>query len=215
MILLVGGHIPKLLARQKEYEHCLQKNLENLLIQRVYLFVEDDFDGYMRQINPDLLKHGKLKIIKHQKRVTFLELFTFANTLESGTLVAICNSDMYLDASISNLSGFNMDGVFIALGRAFDVTNGPMVECDPRRWCDCQDTWIVKTPATIKNCDFYLGVKGCDNRLIFEARTAGHRVINPVTAIKSYHVHASLYRTHDSVAPVPGPYQHCHDFQLK
>jgi hypothetical protein len=216
MILLVGGHIPKSQDRQKEYEYCLWKNLENPIIQKIYLFVEDTIEDYIKQTNPELLKCEKLKIIKHGKRVTFLDFFTFANTeFEVGTLVSICNADIFLDTTLSNLSGFDMTGVFIVLSRAFDVTGGPIVECDPQRWCDSQDTWIIKVPCTITNCNFGLGIRGCDNRMITEARLAGYRVIDPVTVVKSYHVHASQYRTYDSIEPIPGPYQHCFDYILK
>jgi hypothetical protein len=200
-----------------EYAYCLRKNLENPAIQKVCLFIEDDYEAYVKSVNPILLTHAKLQPIRHQKRVTFLEMFAFANAnFAHGTLIAIGNADIYFDASLDKLAGFNMTGAFIALSRAYDVTGElALVECDHNRWCDSQDAWIVSTPVSIANCDFGLGVRGCDNRLIFEARTAGYRVIDPVTVIKSYHVHASQYRTYDGAPPVPGPYQHCLDFELK
>jgi hypothetical protein len=211
MILLIGGHIPKFSDRQKEYEYCLQKNLANPCVQRIYLFAEDR--EFEEKTDPELFRNEKLIIVHHFKRITFQELFTFANDYLN-MLVAICNSDIFMDDSVGRLMNFDMVNVFIVLSRAFDVTKDSIIECTPARWGDSQDTWIYRTPIRIKNCDFGLGIKGCDNRLIYEARMAGYRVINPVTTIKTYHVHHSLYRTYDSVSPVPGPYQHCHDYTL-
>jgi hypothetical protein len=58
----------------------------------------------------------------------------------------------------------------------------------------------------IKNCDFYLGILGCDNRVAYEAKKAGYRVTNPAYKYRAYHNHRSGVRTHRGKR-LPKPYK--------
>lgn len=215
MILMVGGHVPDSIERQKEYEICLRNNLENSFIEKICLFVEQDLEAYVLKTDNDLLKHEKLRVIPHYKRLTFLSLFNYANENFAGEVVIISNSDIYHDNTIQKLIDFDFNGVFIALSRAFDVINDGLSEHRPISWGDSQDTWVFRVPIKIDNCDFNLGIRGCDNRIVSEALAAGYRVINPVSVIKTFHVHSSMYRTYDAIEPVSGPYQSCFNFSLE
>jgi hypothetical protein len=42
--------------------------------------------------------------------------------------------------------------------------------------------WRGKT--RVKNCDFYFGILGCDNKVAYEAKKAGYRVTNPAYRVQ-------------------------------
>ena len=97
----------------------------------------------------------------------------------------------------------------MALSR-WDITdNGPEL-WDHR---DSQDVWVFYGRPVILGASFHLGIPGCDNRIAKVIEDAGYTVINPSKTIRSYHLHASGFRTYGTgrggakMESIPGPYK--------
>lgn len=70
-----------------------------------------------------------------------------------------------------------------------------------------QDVWCWKGPVVIPRArGIALGKPGCDNRIAAEFKRVGKQVLNPSRTLKTYHVHASQYRTQSAKDTVPQPY---------
>ncbi|MFH1358883.1 MAG: putative nucleotide-diphospho-sugar transferase [archaeon] len=194
--------------RQKEYDACLKKNIENNHIKKIYLFLEED-------INNDLTRNNKIEKVIIKKRMTFSDVFTFANKNLEGEIVAFANADIFFDDSLINLKKFDFDknNFFMALTRynlfddgkmqlmigspkygtyndlcfqkRFDSDGGPM------EWTS-QDAWVFKSPVKeelINISNFELGRLHCDGVIIWNAKYVGYNIINPCLDLRAIHVH--------------------------
>jgi hypothetical protein len=166
-------------TRQAEIEVCLKKNLSNPSFNVV--------------------------LFESQGRVKYKEFFNFINqyTAEDDINI-ISNLDIYYDESIELCRQMGKKD-FYALSR-WDIKKNRIVAHYAR--AESQDTWVFRGRTNIKG-DFYLGLRGCDNRLAYEAKTAGYDVHNPSHTIKIYHFHSSRIRNYsirNKNDVVPGPY---------
>lgn len=127
-------------------KYCLLKNLNNKYISMVYAFG--------KKINDEeILNHPKFKF-KEQNSLTFKNAIEFANTQHNGKIIALCNSDIFLDDS----------AYWIQIDKLLE--NSSTVLCqsryeykDGKIWKDKelnnvlhsikQDCWIFKTPLNI------------------------------------------------------------------
>jgi hypothetical protein len=180
--------------RQNELLFCLNKNIENPLIDNIYLLVEG---------NVKLPKSDKLIIIK-SNRPTYRDFFDLVNVtvLFSNQISIIANTDIYFNETLSALDLH--DRQCIALSRWDKRKDG--LRLHNERYS--QDTWIFKGKIrNVRFCDFYLGIPGCDNRIAYELNRAGYRLFNPANAIQSIHYHQSDLHNYDHKTPKrPKPY---------
>jgi hypothetical protein len=180
--------------RQNELLFCLNKNIENPLIDNIYLLVEG---------NVKLPKSDKLIIIK-SNRPTYRDFFDLVNVtvLFSNQISIIANTDIYFNETLSALDLH--DRQCIALSRWDKRKDG--LRLHNERYS--QDTWIFKGKIrNVRFCDFYLGIPGCDNRIAYELNRAGYRLFNPAYSIQSIHYHQSDLHNYDHNTPkIPKPY---------
>jgi hypothetical protein len=180
--------------RQNELLFCLNKNIENPLIDNIYLLVEG---------NVKLPKSDKLIIIK-SNRPTYRDFFDLVNVtvLFSNQISIIANTDIYFNETLSALDLH--DRQCIALSRWDKRKDG--LRLHNERYS--QDTWIFKGKIrNVRFCDFYLGIPGCDNRIAYELNRAGYRLFNPANKIQSIHYHQSDLHNYDhNTAKIPKPY---------
>lgn len=164
--------------RKQEIDHCFQKNLHN--------------------------RHINVIVIESSHKLTYNYFFERINqVVEPNDVSVICNSDIYLDDTITLTQHMRHDQ-FFALSRWDILKNGEAVFTNRR---DSQDVWIVRGPVRKINGNFTLGMRGCDNRIAHEAAKAGYHVLNPSRSIKTYHVHNSNIRNYTFNDPaVPEPY---------
>ena len=72
---------------------------------------------------------------------------------------------------------------------------------------DSQDAWVFRGRIKpVPDCDFGLGIPGCDNAIAERLQRVGYRVLNPSKSIKAIHLHSSNIRNYDSRTTVPKPY---------
>lgn len=190
MILLTTGYDCERISELKE---CLRRNIENDFIKKIHLFIECDIEKY--GIYSDKLIYHNIN-----KRPTFSDLFYFQ---ENNRITIVANSDISFDNSIGKLNNINMDGKLIALSR-WELTGKLVV--DPH---GSQDCWIFTAPCKPMPLNFYFGAPGCDNHMVFIAKSAGYNVINPCNDIKITHVH-KIAATKYTAESVVGQYDWVH-----
>jgi hypothetical protein len=128
--------------------------------------------------------------------------------------IIIANSDIFFDNSIENLyvSNAAVERKVYCLLR-FEYTNSDKAKCNIfGNGTSCsQDTWIFHTNYNIlphhnKLFNFQLGILGCDNHITYLFCALGFKIYNEPFLIKTYHNHASNFRTYDNATRIPGHY---------
>ena len=183
--------------RQQELNTCLQKNIDNKLINKIYLLLDQPLTTsetkYSDKIVPIYLRSRPLY------NTIFDLMRTHQNDEDFG---AIANSDIYFDETIKEVFKYGSN-ICLALTR-YEVEKTGIRFLNRK---DSQDVWIVKgKPRAVKG-DFGMGVPGCDNAIAWRFEQAGYVVINPSQTIRTYHLHQSNKRNYDVNTKVPLPYK--------
>ena len=198
LVLIQQYYRPPQTARARELDKCLKKNLENPLIDRIYLFVESK--------DLKLPKHDKLVLMYKKARITYADCIELIqNKIGKGHLVAFANADIYLDASWSNLWSSNLHDVCLALLRweeeGADGTSALPELYGPRS--DSQDTWVLHSDSVLERTwnlepfKIQFGIAGCDNSILVEFLRQKFRIVNPALSLRTIHVHKSQIRSYD------------------
>lgn len=183
-------------GRNKEYMECIIKNIDNIYLKNIFILTEQSDDKKY------LPKNDKLKIYDFGKRASYNDFFNFANNNIPNSNIILSNLDIIIDETISNLCNYDLSKYFLCLTR-WDLKESGEVKFynEP----GSQDTWIFSTPTKPINAKFFIGYKGCDNRIAYLAEEAGYIVNNPSKLIRTLHLHNHDYRgyidgyIHDSV----------------
>jgi hypothetical protein len=170
--------------RQKEIDFCLEKNIKNTFINRVYILSEVENIPF----NDD-----KIEIILH-KRPTFKDFFIIINNVSNDKdFNILTNSDIFLDETVKEIKNIMNKSMVLSLLR-WEYGENPKINI---MRSDCQDTWIwIGKMKELEYSDFYLGKLGCDNRIAWEFKNKGFILRNPCSLIKTYHVHNTNVRNY-------------------
>jgi hypothetical protein len=173
--------------REAENLECLKQNINNPLIERIYLFLQgNDF--------PEIVDiDSKIKYLNFGKRPFFSDLFAFANTIENNKIKIVSNSDIYFDGSLIYSNDILDKFDVITLTRWDSLGNG---ELDFYNNFKSQDVWIFSKRIKDTIGKFHIGRHGCDNRLIFELNENKYKVANPSFSIRAIHLHRSDLRSY-------------------
>ena len=200
MIRLFTSHYPERNERRcAELLMSLASNLENPAIDSVHLLLE-------RVDAPP--EHKKLQTRRIDHRPTYNDFFQWAAELKpaESDLTVIANSDICFDASIKGMDHALLPSQCAVLSRwNVGVEESPVL-FDRN---DSQDVWIFRGPLKDTQGTFCVGVPRCDNRILFELKSAGYAVINPAFSIRAYHLHAGErveYPTDNQLHFVDPPY---------
>lgn len=180
--LFVGYYEDKNSKRNAELQECVQRNIQNPLINYV--------------------------IIESQDRLKYNDFFRFINSYSApDDINIIANLDIYLDEKTCPLFNCVRPKEIFALCRWERNRSGDIVFANRP---DSQDVWAVKGHINGINGDFYMGWAGCDNRIAKVFADAGWKVSNPSKSIKTIHIHSSNIRNYKpgkrNKLVVPGPY---------
>lgn len=220
--LITQYFIPKDKIRQKEIQYCLQKNVENNMVETIYLLNERIYS--LRELGVDRMTKAQQEKIRQfdiRTRIGFKHIYDFIASEALDGFVVAANSDIMLDTTIGKLhhaSCFGIDAppCMMALLRyeyndvyvPFETNCNQSQLFGPRG--DSQDTWILHSrhnvPAKHRALfDFPFGKPGCDNKVVFLFHVLDYVVYNDPLAIKTYHFHrnpAREYTIKDQLAPV-------------
>jgi hypothetical protein len=192
--LFTSYYVDKDPERDKELKECLRRNTINNQIEEIHLL--NDFE---QEFHSD-----KIKTVLLKSRPSYGVFFDYINSLNHGAedVSIIANSDIYFE-DLSALSKYEANQV-LALCR-YDIKGDKAVFLNSR---DAQDCWIFKgTIKKVNDCDFSLGIAGCDNAIADRLSRSGYHVINPSRTIKSYHLHESGVRNYNPNIKIPQPYK--------
>lgn len=195
--------------RDSEYKTCINENVKNPLIEKIYIFISDD-----SKLD---IQSDKIEIVKLDKRPTFKFLFEFCNTNLSNQVCIIANTDIFFDETLSKIQEDSLDNRFLALTRwdlIYNETqwfvqfyNHPFRGGPATTGMLSQDSWIFKTPIKVDDrSDFLMGKPGCDNRIVQILHENSYDVRNPSMQIITKHLHVSNHRTYNHTDMVLGPY---------
>jgi hypothetical protein len=192
--------------RNNEIIECLQKNLKSCLFTKIIVFCEEKFI--------DEIKNIKNIQIVITNRLTYKYAFEYANNnFKDGTIIIFANNDIYFDDSLLKLNNVDMTNKCFALLRYEVLEDNSIKIHGPVIWS--QDTWILQTPIKIPNkSNFFFGLPGCDNSILYLLRNEGYIVSNPCYDILTYHLHLSKVRNWTIAHTVPGPYAYANPSKL-
>jgi hypothetical protein len=181
--------------RQAELDHCLAMNLACSAVQRLVLLIDDDHRPPQ--------EHAKLIVHRIGARPTYRQWVELSGEWFGGRICLLANSDIYFDESLAQvrrtLGGSQR---FLALTR-FEK-QGEQLEPHPNpHWS--QDTWGLRAgqtlaPSLLKALDIPLGVPRCDNKVAYLFAVHGWTVHNPMSFVRSVHVHETQQRGYDKKA---------------
>ncbi len=206
MYLLTPYYTSTESARNLENAFCLEQNILNPQIQRIYLFLEQP-DG------PDLSNfpaglQDKVVLVPIGRRPFFSDLFSYANALDEEGIKIIANSDVFFDGTLALVESCLSKYDVLALTR-WDLKGEGSLEF--YNSFKSQDCWIFRKQIPVETGRFYIGYPGCDNRLLYEFRKRRLTFYNPSLSIKAIHVHQSQlrgYQKNTGDKQVPPPYEY-------
>ena len=203
--------------RQREIMYCLRKNLENPLIQKIYLLNERIYSPNELGLTKKEMK--RVKQINIQHRITFRDIFDFIDREKIEGFVVALNSDIMVDSSIMKIKqspAFQTHPTLVATLRyeytdvyvPFDTNCKQSKIFGPRG--DSQDSWIIHSrhnvPVEHRNLfAFEFGKPGCDNKVAYLFHFLNYHVYNDPLNIKTYHYHNNPHRDYtvkDRLQPV-------------
>lgn len=176
-------------VRQKELELCVVMNVRNPEIDKIIVFLEGKEKDF------PVLDHCKITVIESE-RMTYRNFFDFINKQPGAEkdLHIVSNTDIFFDETIGKLNTYKMDDKCLALSRYHYNLDGRIVLHNEQY---SQDTWIFYGKIKkIDYCDFYMGIRGCDNRIAYEIKKAGYKISNPAHSIRTIHYHISESRNY-------------------
>lgn len=208
--LFINFYIDKDRKRHLELMTCFIKNSLNQKINRTYVFLEPEHNKAA-----SLEKSDRRPIIIESKRPTYADYFALINRVtEPNDINIIANADIYFDElNIFLIENSINENECYALSRWDEIGPNKYKLFDRP---DTADTWIFKGPVKfVQDCDFTLGVPGCDNAIAHKLEQAGYNVLNPSRDIKTYHLHFSGVRNYNAkIDRVPPPYKLIHPHYL-
>jgi len=192
--------------RHDEILFCLKKNILNENIHKIYLLNERIYTKEELGISSD-----KIIQININKRLQYSDIFHFVESEKLNGYIVFCNSDIFLDNTISilNNSRLQENKQFIGLLRYEYINETQSRLFGPRP--DSQDTWIFHSKMNINKGDrnmfnFHFGMPGCDNKLLYLLKTIGYKLLNIPHLIKTFHVHQTQIRNYTSNNIVSDPF---------
>lgn len=190
--------------RQDELEYCIKKNIDNPLINKVYIFLDKRIDFYTT--NPE-----KVHLI-NIPRPTYSIILSYINSKNElkDSYNIISNTDLYFDHTISLLREIDMKGTCVVLNRwNVQQNDGSSVFLETK---GSQDVWIFKgkiSEKLIRTSNFYLGKRCCDNVFLYNLMESGYRSVCPSYDIRAHHMHNVDFRTWQwGVDEVPGKHMY-------
>lgn len=173
-------------ARRKEIDNTLILNIENPLIDKIFLLIENKEYFYK--------KSPKIEYVYISKRPTYQVFFEIVNRYtKENNINIISNSDIYFDDSLNKIN--------ISENECFALSRDDILKNGLKFGNDSQDCWIFRDKIKKVKTDICLGVWGCDNAIANILNNLGYSISNPSLSIKCFHNHKTQYKANNKHLP--------------
>lgn len=191
--------------RAKEFRDAFDANVKCDLVDRVIQLSEKDYDE-------EFLRHDKVTIRRHDKRITYNDFLCFAKEYEEEGSIGqdmhiLVNADMEWtrEASLGlehHLWEKELCGICVLRWEDRDTIFGPRA--------NSQDVWGFEKRALPDGSKMVakipLGNPGCDNRFLMELLLQGYRTLNQPIQFPTIHHHKTEVRDYTPKDMIPRPY---------
>ena len=185
--------------RNEEYNNALINNLKCEYIEKIHLFIEDEYSEKILDniINQENIKNKVIKIF-FNKQPLYSDFLQYANTNLIDKIIMVSNSDIYLNNCDNGLIKDyieNKNNVF-CLTRFEDEINKPLID----NYGGSHDSFIFKSPINtniIENSNFKQNVWGSENLIMWLFYKNSYKLLNPCYQIKIIHLHKTELRDND------------------
>jgi hypothetical protein len=208
MILITTYYISTNDDRNNEIRKCLQKNVDNKNIKKIYLLNNTIFDLSFIKNNNKI--EQVIISLNNDYILNYKDAIQFINNNLKNKICILANSDIYFDDTLSKINLKNIANNFFALLRYDEDINENkkiFTRFDEAR-DDSQDSWIFKSPLKIDlfKIDFSFRTLGCDSLFAKHVYDCGIKISNPAYDIVTTHVHNTEFRTYNCDNRIHGVY---------
>lgn len=196
--------------RWHEFIFCLNENLQNKLIDFIYIAAEIDENDQeqLRKYNHISSLNKRVAVHQIKNRPTFEQFFAFCNNIQG--LWIISNADIYFPkTNVDNLSlllerdynkecfvltRYNILSEMKEERKGIDLVYDGLNLKTQRLDGDSIDSWIFETPFDFSkiNLDIQLGQPGCDGMMTYQLKKI-RNIYNPSLSVISIHKHLGWY----------------------
>ena len=206
--LFVQFFIPSSRVRRDEINTCLENNVKNHLISRIYLMNERIYTDQELGITND-----KIIQVTIQNRMKYSDVFNYCSSMKIHWYIIIANADIFFNVTLENIfkSDIHVSPIVIAQTR-YDYSPNPLkIVLFARDLNDSQDVWIYHSNfnrmlANNSAFKFMLGIPGCDNHIAYLFKLLNFKLINDPAIIMCFHYHSSNIRSYSDKDKIPHPY---------
>lgn len=184
------------ILRSKELEECLIKNLENSLIEKIHLFVDDD--DALNRLKELSNNSDKTVVISVGTKPKYNDFFKYIINNLQNKICMITNSDIYLyECHQKLIENLKTEKMCYALTRyEYDMSH-PLID----NYCGSHDCYIFNSSFIDENIinnhtDFFQNFPGIETHIIKALCDHGLKVCNPCKQIKIVHLHKTQLRNH-------------------
>ena len=186
-------------GRQREYDFCLEQNLNNPAIKEIHNIIERDIVIPEKFKNNSKLKTIPINYLKTGSipgRLTFEYVFDYIkDNIPPNEIVCLSNLDIFLDNSDSWINikkeffDISYPNKVICLSR-YEHLSPNNYKLDNRQLLgSSHDSWIFSNNLTkINDCNFAVGnAPGCDGAIARRFYDSGYIIFNWMKKYKSFH----------------------------
>ena len=203
MYLIIQYYNDKNIKRQKEYDFCLEKNLNNPAIKEIHNIIENE------TIIPEKFKNNKklinIPIVYNNTgsipgRLTFKYAFDYVKeNIKQSEVICIANLDIFFDYSQDWLNiktdffNINNTNKVLCLSRYEFISNNNNTinyTLDKRQLLGSSyDSWIfLNNLNKIDDCNFSVGnAPGCDASIAKRFYNSEYKIFNWMEKYKTFH----------------------------
>lgn len=196
--------------RWNEFRFCLHENLQNKLINFIYIAIEIDENNqeHLRKYNHISSLNKKVVVYPIKNRPTFEKLFAFCNNTQGMWIIS--NSDIYFPKTNTDklsillerdynkecfvLTRYNILDEIKQKKEGIDLVYDDLLLRTQGLLGGSVDSWVFKTPFDFSeiNLDIQLGQPGCDGMVSYQLSKI-RKVSNPCFSVISIHKHLGWY----------------------
>jgi hypothetical protein len=180
--------------RNNELKEALKKNIENPIIEKIHLFIDDqNAADYIIKLNCD-----KINIIEIGKKPLYSDLFKYAIDNLQNKICMITNSDIYIhecQQNLINLLYIKSQYVYALTRHEYDFSK-PLID----KYNGSHDCFIFRSPIDkniLNNITHVQHHWGAENKVMIELTKINKIILNPCIQIKIIHLHKSELREPD------------------